>query len=44
MVEAYLHILARANGPQADTGAALTAADFERIGVDIAGVTDGAGY
>ncbi|MDR9839328.1 cell wall anchor protein [Herbaspirillum huttiense] len=42
VVEAYLHILARANGPQADTGAALTAADFERIGADIAGVTDGA--
>jgi len=44
VVEAYLHILARANGPQADTGAALTAADFERIGADIAGVTDGAGH
>ncbi|MCO4859118.1 hypothetical protein MKD49_21685 [Herbaspirillum sp. WGmk3] len=44
VVEAYLHILARANGPQADTGAALTAADFERIGADIAGVTDGAAH
>ena len=44
VVEAYMHILARANGPQADTGAALTAADFERIGADIAGVTDGAGH
>ncbi|MRT29523.1 Ig-like domain-containing protein [Herbaspirillum sp. CAH-3] len=40
VVDAYLAILARANGPAADTGTALTPDHFKRIGADITGVTD----
>lgn len=40
VVDAYLAILARANGPAADAGTALTPEHFKRIGADIVGVTD----